>query len=135
MNELDQFLKSSFDTNTTLQNDLQGRIQLLEKSNEATQIESAKQFLKDNAYLNHMVKVVSQLIENYESDDEKKEQLINYQAKQIDEYERRHGKLDSKLLEKLRYESSLVSLNSSSRKSQMLSKLQAANKQVLSRIK
>ncbi len=97
-------------------------------------MENAKLLLRDNTYLNHLVNVTKQMMENYEIDAEEKDKLINYTNSQLQEYEKRHGKLDPSIYEKLKHDSSLVPLSHSKRYKSMLNKFETANSQVINKL-
>jgi len=131
----EEYFKKTFDTNIPAQKELNDKLSLLDNSNQCTQIESAKQMLKENAYLNHMKNVITQTLVNNEIEGEEKDRLLNYANAQIAEYEKKYGKLNPEVLKQLKFQSAVVPVSSQKQTKNILNKLEKANSQVLSKIK
>ena len=131
----EEYFKKTFDTNIPAQKELNDKLSLLDNSNQCTQIDSAKQMLKENAYLNHMKNVITQTLVNNEIEGEEKDRLLNYANAQITEYEKKYGKLNQEVLKQLKFQSAVVPVSSQKQTKNILNKLEKANSQVLSKIK
>ena len=99
---MDQFLKKDdFKNKPEVKSEIVNEIQLYNNNSVETQIEAGRRYLVDNKFLNHVAACAEQLVYDYEDEVTDLTDRLGESKLVINEYERRHGKLDEEALKKL----------------------------------
>ncbi len=131
-----EYAKQAFNRDPDQQKELDRQLHVFETGGEINQIASAKEMVKQNAYLQYLGKVFFKSLDKYQMNSDEKDKLIAYYHAQLEEYKRKHGQLDPKFMQKLQSKNALIPLSSASERTcKVFAMLEESSQELQNKIK